>query len=749
MHKLLIRKKECKMADEMVKKAQEWVNDEYGDNPGYQEITANGNTGWSTMYALTRALQIELGITATSNSFGDTTLAEFTRQYGTIGQGKNDSNSNIVKIIQSALYSKGYGPGGITGTYGPGTAAAVQKMKTDMGLVAADGSVTPKVFKALLTMDVYIRIGKGTAKVRTIQQWLNNRYQNRRDFYLQPTDGIYQRGTQKALIYAIQYEEGLSDDVANGTFGPTTKAKLPLLQVGNRDTSTQFVHLLQAALCFNNFEVDFDGIFGNGTKQRVAAFQAFSGLYSDGYVGAQTWASLLVSTGDPERKGTALDCISEITPARAQTLVNAGYETVGRYLTNVPGATLNKRIQPGELATIFNAGLTVFPIYQTYGGAASYFNAEQGAADAKSAHAAARGYGFEEGTIIYFAVDYDSTDDEITNKILLHFQAVHSTLTALGSYRVGIYGTRNACSRVSNAGYAVTSFVSGMSTGFSGNLGFPLPENWAFDQISTITLGSGDGQIEIDNNIKSGRDNGVSSVEQATPSEPYDSIIKEALANIGKDIPIFSGLAGKIILDEKEYTLLDTNLLKVTHSSSREVTQGEKGAANVIYVIDGHPSDTPFKASILGRIQNTKGLSSEVQIGSEEMIATISSNIGNGNIQTSVSAEFGQIIYTYEITVSEIEFPFSTSVSASIILKVYLKTFNFPTENQVPVEVTNRIHEVSNESSNGKEVALAIGGVLAITGLVVIGVYAGPLLPGALANLASYFNPLTTLLLIP
>lgn len=51
-----------------------------------------------------------------------------------------------------------------------------------------------------------------------------------------------------------------------------------------------------------------------------------------------------------------------------------------------------------------------------------------------------------------------------------------------------------------------------MSTGFSGNLGFPLPDNWAFDQISTITLGSGDRQIEIDNNIKSGRDNGVSKV---------------------------------------------------------------------------------------------------------------------------------------------------------------------------------------------------------------------------------------------
>lgn len=77
---------------------------------------------------------------------------------------------------------------------------------------------------------------------------------------------------------------------------------------------------------------------------------------------------------------------------------------------------------------------------------------------------------------------------------------------------MGVYGPRNVCIQVSNQGLASTSFVSGMSTGFSGNLGYPLPSNWAFDQISTITVGSVDGKIEIDNNIKSDRDNGVSEV---------------------------------------------------------------------------------------------------------------------------------------------------------------------------------------------------------------------------------------------
>jgi peptidoglycan hydrolase-like protein with peptidoglycan-binding domain len=47
-----------------------------------------------------------------------------------------------------------------------------------------------------------------------------------------------------------------------------------------------------------------------------------------------------------------------------------------------------------------------------------------------------------------------------------------------------------------------------MSSGFSGNLGYPLPTNWTFDQIAMLTVGSGSGLIEIDKNIASGRDTG-------------------------------------------------------------------------------------------------------------------------------------------------------------------------------------------------------------------------------------------------
>jgi peptidoglycan hydrolase-like protein with peptidoglycan-binding domain len=97
-------------------------------------------------------------------------------------------------------------------------------------------------------------------------------------------------------------------------------------------------------------------------------------------------------------------------------------------------------------------------------------------------------------------------------------------------YRIGVYGARNVCTRLFNDGLTTTSFVSDMSTGFSGNLGFPMPRNWAFDQIATTTIGSGSGAIEIDNNIYSGRDTGQSRVTvQPTPGERLDTYMNNNL----------------------------------------------------------------------------------------------------------------------------------------------------------------------------------------------------------------------------
>ncbi|MGE7869550.1 glycoside hydrolase domain-containing protein [Bacillus paramycoides] len=511
--------------DQMVKEAQEWVNKTYKGRAGYEEIKVTGTTGWSTMGALTRALQLELGITATSTTFGPGTLAEIAKKCPI--STTSNTNANIVKIIQSALYCKGYGPGGITGTYGPSTQSAIASMQKNLGSTSNDGVVTPKLFKALLTMDAYVLVNNGSAKIRSIQQWLNSKYINRADFFYMPCDGHYSRDVQKALMFAIQYEEGLQDGTANGNFGPTTQDKIKSVVLKEGSTGA-FVYLFQAALIFNGYDVPFDGNFSTSVTTQLKQFQNFSLLKATGVSDYQTWASLLVSTGDTERQGKACDCITEITPARAKTLVAAGYETVGRYLTNAKVTNAkNKKIQGGEMHNIFRAGLSIFPIYQTNGGDKNYFNASQGKGDAIDAFQAALNYGFPYGTTIYFAVDFDATGDDIKDKILPHFQAINEQMQELGSYyKIGVYGSRNVCIQVSDQKYATYSFVSGMSTGFSGNLGFPLPRNWAFDQIKEYSIGSGDGSIAIDKDIKSGRDLGYKISEKEF--NQYECIVVSA-----------------------------------------------------------------------------------------------------------------------------------------------------------------------------------------------------------------------------
>ncbi|KUO18579.1 hypothetical protein AQJ91_24225 [Streptomyces dysideae] len=84
--------------------------------------------------------------------------------------------------------------------------------------------LTSKVFKSLLNTDAYVTVNGGSEQVRSIQHWLNGRYVNRRNFFIVPCDGHYSHDVAKAMMYALQYEIGMSDDVAIGVFGPGSRS---------------------------------------------------------------------------------------------------------------------------------------------------------------------------------------------------------------------------------------------------------------------------------------------------------------------------------------------------------------------------------------------------------------------------------------------------------------------------------------------------------------------------------------------
>ena len=569
--------------DAMVYLTQRWLNQEYGDVPGFGYVTEDGRTGWDTVYGLTRALQVELGIADLADNFGPTTERLYSQN---LLRRQDGVTNRKFAILQGALWCKGYNPGYnlsetedgavvFNGVFDADVERAIIELKEDAGLINPDGVVTVNIMKALMSMDSFKLLSSygGTEAVREMQQKLNRKYEAYTG--ITPCDGVYGRNTNKALIYALQAEEGMPPDVANANFGETTRLCCPEIPYFGRSTDarkypgtssgsyysnaeiTSITELLQFALLVNGYDTGaIDGQWGPATQQALYDFQEKMKITLTGHADKTTWLSLFISCGDTSRSALAADCATQLTAAKAKSLYDNDYRYIGRYLT---GNT--KKITRSEAQIIFDAGLSFFPIYQTSADENSYFTSDQGAIDANAAIAAAAELGIPKNTIIYFAVDYDCLDYQITSNVIPYFKSVHEVMSNSNTYRVGIYGTRNVCTRVSNKGYAESSFVGDMSTGFSGNLGFGMPSNWAFDQFYTTSIGSGSGCLEIDKDGFSGLDSGVSKLDELKNpgSDPdivsfsQDSIELEGpTVNIfGKDTALFkTKLDWKLDLDK-------------------------------------------------------------------------------------------------------------------------------------------------------------------------------------------------------
>lgn len=183
--------------DQAVKNAQIWLNSTYTGRPGYTRISEDGITGQNTVKALIIALQIEIGITSPNGTFGPSTKT----LCPTLTANLSAPATNIVRILQHGLFCKGYNPTAATGVFGPATETAVNRVRSDAGLTQT-GVVTPLIFKAILNTDPLVLASNGNTTIRTIQQYRNNHYNNY--FDLISCNGIYERNTNKALIYALQ-----------------------------------------------------------------------------------------------------------------------------------------------------------------------------------------------------------------------------------------------------------------------------------------------------------------------------------------------------------------------------------------------------------------------------------------------------------------------------------------------------------------------------------------------------------------
>ena len=505
--------------DQRVLDAQKWLNANYTGKKGYTAITENGFTGNIVMEALVTALQIDLGVT-TTGYFGPETAAAYKLKMVSKGSVDTDT-SHFVTILQHGLYCKGYNPKRISGTFDDDTVTAISKIQTDAGLATIQiaSYATPTIMKAVLSSDALVLVTGGDPIIRGIQQALNRNYISY--IGIMPCDGFYGAGLAKSLNYALQAVGGMDVTTANGNFGTGTQTIATNHPQTPSSYESKFVLIAQYALYCNGIRRNAENIFNtsiNGTfagiydatmTTAVTAFQTFVAIMEvTGTIGVKEWMSLLVSTGYPKRNVIASDTSTQITDVKALRIAANDFSIIGRYLTGATTAA-PKNLTRAELQILFNRGISVFAIYQdekAYYAAnpneystVNYYDYEQGLNDAEKACDAAIALGIPYNEYIFFSVDYDFNDAQVTSMIIPHFKGINEYMRKHGSkYKIGIYGPRNICTRVSNVSYAKLSFVSDMSTGFSGNLGYKLPENWAFDQIREYSQGAADGSFNLD-----------------------------------------------------------------------------------------------------------------------------------------------------------------------------------------------------------------------------------------------------------
>lgn len=508
--------------DLKVKQVQEWLIATYRDRQEFADFLdetefatsdgykATGITSTNTMKGLIYALQYELNISEPTGVVGPVTL-----RYAPIINMDNASeySEHIIKILEGGLWCHGYSAGyseepvmledgSVTndfgGTFDTDTISAIIDLQTDIGLdndYSNMGEMTPLLWKSLLSTDAFVTTWTGGSEdLREAQQYLNWFHINGFDFaeeflggYI-PTDGLGGRKLSTALIYYLQAIIGMYASEATGTLGPVTQSGLVTVP-NNLPTdlvaSKHFVRLVVFSLLANGYNVPISSNWNDTTARIVKKFQLDMSLKATGVVDFTTWMALLISYGDKNRSYTCCDTRFEITSKRLALLKTMGIKAVGRYLTG----TDFKVLRNGELQRIVDGGLGLIPIFQGDGTSGDSFSYEKGRIDAVSAQQAALKHGIPLSSIIYFAVDYDPQDWEIQNKIIPYFQGVRTALLNDKNYVSGIYGTRNVCSQVlERVPEVVTCYVSNMSSGYSGNLGYKMPPSWNFDQFDEIEI---------------------------------------------------------------------------------------------------------------------------------------------------------------------------------------------------------------------------------------------------------------------
>lgn len=694
------------MADSNVLRAQEYLNAMFGGHPKWVHLDTDGYTGSQVMQGIIRAFQIQNHVSSVTGSVGPLTLSKMKSLPIISKMDPDDEGSVNVCLIQCALFCKGYNAGGITGIYYNAGEAAVKEMQKDAG-IEVTGKIDWKVWSGLLSMNWFKKVSGGDNIIRQIQKQLNGDWSD--VIGVGPCDRVASRQTILSLVGALQAAEGVTTelitDLNSVNFGEKTTDVYNIFPISlnterNSASYVPFNKLAQYGLYFNGYNPGrFDGIYDSATRSMVEAFQEFYcltgiGLVKAGEVNVSTMKSLLTSKGDTGRSAKACDCATVLNRQQALDLKRADYTHVGRYLTGTVGQEYTpKYMTLEEISYIEEAGLAVFPIYQDGGYYPEYFqNPSQGSVDAQTAVLAAERIGVPVNSTIYFAVDFDCYEYQIDSYIIPYFKCINIFFNSVKNYKkykVGIYAPRYVCTKVSELGLAKTSFVADMSTGFSCNLGFPIPFNWAFDQFCEITSFASSPSFPIDKDAYSGRDAGISvfdKVEEKTPEE-IEKENQEANIEIARNQFIYDVLEPLGYLDK----ILDIGIeynqeiplgvfaspegeIELTAEFSTQVRKPAAEAYNIEITIDNSGSLTAGCQNQITEIStelDLNGINEADAFG--EILSNIALSVKSGNITFEIS-EVTSYYAEFSIAVStENLMPDDSKLEAAISVTLHFK----------------------------------------------------------------------------
>ena len=700
------------MADENVRKAQKYLNSMYGHRSEWVKLDEDGLTGTGTCKGIIRAFQIENGISPVTGTVGNITLNKMRSLSDISKMNANDPGNPNVCILQCALFVKGYNAGGITGVYYTTGVNAVKQYQEDAGFPVT-GIIDWKVWMGLVSINWFKKTNDGDKTIVKIQQQLNADWSD--IIGVGPCDGVVSRFTSYALIAALQAAEGIYTSfigsIDKRNFGDQTASKFPsVLKQGKNGAYVKYNKLVQYGLYLNGYNAGrFDGNFDSTTKSMVASFQEFYaltgiGLVTSGEVNCATMKSLLTSKGDTGRKAKACDCSTVLNKQQVLDIKNAGYQVVGRYLTGTANGK-RKFITFEEIKNIESAGLRVFPIYQDGGYKAEYFqNLRQGIVDAHTAITAAKRIGVPSGTTIYFAVDFDCYDYQMKSFIVPYFKKlnlVFDSETNNKKYKVGIYAPRYICSYISKKGLAEYSFVADMSSGYSCNLGYPIPKNWAFDQFFEFNVNNG-GQFpsspsfDLDKAGYSGRDKGITTFDKMPYMSPDQLAEKNSniILDIQRDQYVYNvfeplGYLDKVYnssLTYKKEFLLDTILLngltiKITAEVSDTLTTNFDSTPITIDLNNEGELTASCEAEIEGmiagmEIKDFKNI--DIINSTINDLKDVAKSVTSGQIGVKVNLNGTYPKLTFVITTEDI-FPDSAAVDQEITVEISFEIIPNPT----------------------------------------------------------------------